>query len=64
MKNSPSLRDVVFLLVGLAIACTVLVFILSDYTKTRAMEAQEQAVLEKRSDPSKDFKSLDNYITY
>jgi len=28
------------------------------------MEAQEQAVLEKRSDPSKDFKSLDNYITY
>lgn len=64
MQNSLSLKDAIFFLVSLAIACAVAVFILNDYTKTRAAEIQEQTLSAKQINPAKNFKSLDSYIIY
>ncbi|HLC88158.1 MAG TPA: hypothetical protein VJG66_03855 [Patescibacteria group bacterium] len=64
MQNSLSLKDAIFFLVSLAIACAVVVFILNDYTKTRAAEIQEQTLSAKQMNPAKNFRSLDSYIIY
>lgn len=62
MKNLSNYRDLLFLLFSIAVFLFVLFNITSDFLKTKAATEENANLIVE--DPSKDFKSLNNYISY
>lgn len=63
MKN-PITKDLLFLLASILVASVVFVNIFIDFSKTGSAFGKEGKTSEKADDPSKDFRSLDNHISY
>lgn len=63
MKN-PTTKDVLFFLASILVASVVFVNIINDFSKTSRASEEKLITDDKVIDPSKDFQSLDNYISY
>jgi hypothetical protein len=64
MKNLLKYRDIIFLLFSATVFSLVLFNVTTDFLKTKAAASSDSNPWEVKEDPSKDFKSLDNYISY
>lgn len=63
MKN-PTTKDALFLIASILVASVVFVNIVNDFSKTSSAFEEKLKTDDKIIDPSKDFQSLGNYISY